>query len=974
MVARTSTLEETVATLNEQKSADKNALKAMQEIVDALTEQKLHMTVHVQELQDKCNATNSRCENLDIENESLQRQLKRITDENDDLITDVNTMEQKLLAVNSLGEEQQKQFLQLEESTNKLLVVEGKYEEAKKTIDMLEEDRRHMQTKMKAYKGKIIEIVAKFKRLRASHKATLEIVQDYSSCIPNWQEELRKITEVIAQNQRKDKVEVELEKKDEIDATEQLKISELTESVDDLRRQLESSRKIISQVEAEKLGIIDEKSHFENQSRDLENKLLARKQENSDLLQEMKVLNETMKERGETISRQQSEQSQLKQTSDALKEDLKKIQSILTERDQTICALIEEQKMREPSDDAASTSSFVKMDESMTSVKENTDVNDERYAKLKAMAVKLKKRLDEELKKVKVLEEAQSTNTTAEKLEESLKEALDREKAAKQEADKFKGFAKKYNMLALEMESYEKSMEVQTEKLEQKQRIIRELEQTIEEQQRTIGSIKEEMRAVDERSTSEVNQNQGLNDQISKLTASVRELQQQTKDNQVELERNVEEISSLKVELENTNNELDRTRKESQNKQESASLEREKIQSTCSDLEVQLRNVTKKLSEKEEDFDRVSKEYSGYKLRAQNILQQSQTQVNSREKELEEELETVKRLMKTAEQNYSVTQERMKEMDKNQQVMVEEKERSANRYAETLMTMESLQQLNAQLKLEGKQHLEEQQEAVKSHRLNMDTLTGVFRAQIEELEGKLRDQEKIIHDLATMNRKLEGIAKRSSTDEEKIVEMRLNFERQMLDDNSSARALNYPNQQKVIRKVSSNAGLMPLEDLLNSNLDEEDYDESSMGNAANAEDEKILQAKETQIKHLSSLLSEAEQDVAKLNQQNDLLKEEIRRQERSEERDAHIHNSEYLKNVIFKVQQRGSCNSTLLLINISSSFQFMTTKEEKVHLVPVLTTMLKLSPAETQKLQAAAKGNLAGDSPRSGWTNYLPFK
>lgn len=51
----------------------------------------------------------------------------------------------------------------------------------------------------------------------------------------------------------------------------------------------------------------------------------------------------------------------------------------------------------------------------------------------------------------------------------------------------------------------------------------------------------------------------------------------------------------------------------------------------------------------------------------------------------------------------------------------------------------------------------------------------------------------------------------------------------------------------------------------------------------------------------------------------------------------------------------------------------MTTKEEKIHLVPVLTTILKLSPAEVQKLQSVAKGGAAGESPRGGWTNFLPF-
>ena len=68
-----------------------------------------------------------------------------------------------------------------------------------------------------------------------------------------------------------------------------------------------------------------------------------------------------------------------------------------------------------------------------------------------------------------------------------------------------------------------------------------------------------------------------------------------------------------------------------------------------------------------------------------------------------------------------------------------------------------------------------------------------------------------------------------------------------------------------------------------------------------------------------------------------MLKEELRRQERSTEREQHMHNLEYIKNVIFK----------FLTINAG---------EEKSHLVPVLNTILKLSPEETHKLQNVAKG------------------
>ncbi|PAV78579.1 hypothetical protein WR25_09584 isoform M [Diploscapter pachys] len=56
-----------------------------------------------------------------------------------------------------------------------------------------------------------------------------------------------------------------------------------------------------------------------------------------------------------------------------------------------------------------------------------------------------------------------------------------------------------------------------------------------------------------------------------------------------------------------------------------------------------------------------------------------------------------------------------------------------------------------------------------------------------------------------------------------------------------------------------------------------------------------------QNEHLRELLSESEASVGRLNDQNTLLKEEIRRSQRNEEREKHLANTEYLKNVIVKV-------------------------------------------------------------------------
>lgn len=61
---------------------------------------------------------------------------------------------------------------------------------------------------------------------------------------------------------------------------------------------------------------------------------------------------------------------------------------------------------------------------------------------------------------------------------------------------------------------------------------------------------------------------------------------------------------------------------------------------------------------------------------------------------------------------------------------------------------------------------------------------------------------------------------------------------------------------------------------------------------------------EKRLKHMTSLLSESESEAARLTQMSDLLKEEIRSYQRSEERKKHIENLEYVKNIILKVSYK----------------------------------------------------------------------
>uniref|UniRef100_A0A4W4H9Q6 RanBD1 domain-containing protein n=1 Tax=Electrophorus electricus TaxID=8005 RepID=A0A4W4H9Q6_ELEEL len=107
------------------------------------------------------------------------------------------------------------------------------------------------------------------------------------------------------------------------------------------------------------------------------------------------------------------------------------------------------------------------------------------------------------------------------------------------------------------------------------------------------------------------------------------------------------------------------------------------------------------------------------------------------------------------------------------------------------------------------------------------------------------------------------------------------------------------------------------------------------------------------LEHMNSLLHESEATNAVLMEQISVLKSELRRLERNQEREKSVANLEYLKNVVLR-------------------FMLLPAGSEKQALLPVIHTLLQLSPDEKSKLAAIAQGEEeAAHSGRSGWTSYL---
>lgn len=160
--------------------------------------------------------------------------------------------------------------------------------------------------------------------------------------------------------------------------------------------------------------------------------------------------------------------------------------------------------------------------------------------------------------------------------------------------------------------------------------------------------------------------------------------------------------------------------------------------------------------------------------------------------------------------------------------------------------------------------------------------------------------------------------------------------------------------QEPCHRVSGqrmSAGMMPLDQLLTADL------EDTISIASSHHDVEIIQEKlNVAVKrndHLTELVNESEAHVMRLTEQAKILKEEIRRLERNTERETETRNMEYLKNILLK-------------------FLTLGVGDERNQLVPVMTTMLKLSPEEKDTIVKVAQGEEASSAQQpSGWGSYL---
>ncbi|KAK3915376.1 GRIP and coiled-coil domain-containing protein 2 [Frankliniella fusca] len=591
------------------------------------------------------------------------------------------------------------------------------------------------------------------------------------------------------------------------------------------------------------------------------------------------------------------------------------------------------------------------------------------------------------------LSQTETVQTEMEKLRKELKEkdlsleaANEEKKKLSEQLEKVCADAKKKSVLSLEMADMEKSVTELNRQLSAERERLKKSESDLEQAHSLLLNFESQCKKFQENLTEKEEIIIELKELLNKANGKAENLNLRCRENEETIEQLSSQLERERSNIEELNIQYsDLAAKEAQTK-ESARLQIEALGRQVFQLEEQCSSLNDNNKAVEDELSTLKKEFENYKVRAQSVLRQSAKQedrslsastVHDAE-ELEVEVERLRVSISNLKDNLKQTTSQLQAMQQEVNVEREEKMRAVK---QAQSSKESCVQAVERLHV-AEERLSVAAEEAKQAKLHSDMLIQCYKQQIEDL--KTTHQKKV----ASLTEQIENLQmsiKSTSTAPENerapsaqsaaspVSEWTTQIPNVVNADSDLAIRLSslhreegegsesvdsFPSRRISVTNQDRRHELVPLDKLLSSTTYPED--EMREVGRANSSDLNVdlLQSKlcacESRAAHLTALLSEAESDAARLSELNSVLKEEIRRQQRSEERAQHAHNLEYLKNIVVK-------------------FITLQNGDERQRLVPVLNTILKLSPEEANLIDSAAKGASPANSAARGWGSYLPL-
>ncbi|KAJ8252855.1 hypothetical protein GJAV_G00206340 [Gymnothorax javanicus] len=587
--------------------------------------------------------------------------------------------------------------------------------------------------------------------------------------------------------------------------------------------------------------------------------------------------------------------------------------------------------------------------------------------------LKLKSALERDLEAEKLLKEQKIKDHAAAVMEqEDLQSQLRRQKQqledTAQELEQLRKDAQQSTLMDMEIADYERLVKELNQKLTEKENHVGQLGTEIEAQKQKQEALKEEIESL-----------KSLVDQGEEKASKMKQLLVKTKKDLSDAKKQATAQmvlqASLKGELEGHQQQLEDYKiqcsdltAERHRLQEQLKTVTEQQQRAAASLQQRLRELQQESSTARAELASTAAEFENYKVRVHNVLKQQKSKSTAQSdgdigKQEREHMESVTVQLKSrlldAQQNLQATGAELQQLQNEHDTLLERHNKilqeSVTKEAELRERLITLQAENMALKSEHAQ-------TVTQLTAQADSLRAGFREQVRRLQDEHRSTvETLQQQMTRLENQLFQLQKENSTTNSapaqqarKTLPDRKPSELPLFELQSMAREEGEGMETTETESVSSAGTPLPsLEHLLTSPDPKQELFVWQVEPSKEELAQKLSTATRS-MEHMNGLLHETEATNAILMEQITLLKSEMRRLERNQEREKSVSNLEYLKNVLLR-------------------FIFLKSGSERQALLPVIDTMLQLNPEEKSRLAAIAQGEeeVAAGSRGSGWTSYL---
>lgn len=584
----------------------------------------------------------------------------------------------------------------------------------------------------------------------------------------------------------------------------------------------------------------------------------------------------------------------------------------------------------------------------------------------KAKAMVDKELEAEKLKKEQKIKEHASSVNELEELQLQLQKEKKQLQKTMQELELVKKDAQQTTLMNMEIADYERLMKELNQKLTNKNSKIEDLEQEVKIQKQKQEALQEEMTSLQ----TSLQQYEENNTKIKQLLMKTKKELADSKQAETDL---LMLQASLKSELETSQQQVEvykiqlaEITSEKHNVHEHLKTSVDQHQRTLSVYQQKVAALQEECRAAKVEQAAITSEFESYKVRVHNVLKQQknksasqgETEEAKQEREhLEMMVDQLKIKLQDTQNNLQISVSELQTLQSEHDTLLERHNKmlqeTVSKEAELREKLCSIQSENMMMKSEHAQavsHLTSQNEVLRSSfRDQVRHLQEEHRKTVETLQQQLSKVETQLFQL-----KSESTTKSPASFHQPVKNLRerRNTDLPILDMHCITREEGEGMETADTESVSSTGThTQSLEQLLNS---PKTTLEPPLWHVEFTKEELMQKLSSTtkSADHLNGLLRETEATNAILMEQIKLLKNEIRRLERNQEREKSVANLEYLKNVLLQ-------------------FIFLKPGSERERLLPVIDTMLQLSPEEKGKLAAIAQGEEENASRSSGWASYL---